>query len=344
MAEKENPLVLEQDSSDGSKNTESSSDASPTPNGNRRISPTRLRLYEECPTKYWYAEVEKLEQPEVEAFRFGTAAHHWAEVYIKDPAAYVKNKFSHEATTGYAFARLSSKFEILGTEVPVRVTTEDGYYDAQLDAIGRDLYGTLVVIDHKTSSNAAKYAQSASELSQNIQAQLYAYALMQKFGVDKVLVHFHWVSKSATTLEHMLRTAVETEIYFNRADVEKVAKEYCKLGQHILGLQEKPKSEMNRERCYKFFKACPFLEKCKKEEEMGFLATLGIKEETVVVPAEVPTPTPAPVPKPPTVNPKETDKPLTAQDKNIAFLKDAIELCRDKGYDLETYLRLTLGL
>lgn len=324
--------------------------------GNRRISPTRLRLYEECPTKYWYSEVHGLHEQK-HWHVFGTYAHRVAESVLSDQHESTEEDLSRIASqasidtdyafeVGQAFAYLTRQIATdISCEHSIRVELPEGFYDCQLDVLGRTHQGQLVVGDHKTSINPYKYAKSEAQLREDLQAQLYAYAAMYKTGENSVLAHWHWLPRNRCAFP--ASKAIVTEVLFTREELEEVAKKYCRLGKTLLGLDQRPTPGWVQDPwamldVCEAFGGCPYYERCRNEEvEMSLLATLGLDTEAVAKPAKV---NPEPESVPVTAVTPEDDKSTDSGDVYIDRLREDYNLCHDKGYDLATYLRVTYNL
>ena len=327
---------------------------------NRRISPTRLRLYQECPTKYWYAEAAPKTQEQLSSVShtFGKYAHKVAEWRLGrspedqseleriieecDKPKKVDVNYAHEIGSLFADQVRERNIHVLQVEVSHRVRIGQGYYDCQMDAIGQR-NGRYVVVDHKTSIDPSKYAKREKELRKDLQCQLYAYALMDKYGVDEVDAYWHWAPRNRYAYpEHK---TIETFISIRRSEVEAIAKKSCEDGQTLLSLSSRPtaiwvEDPLEILDTCDSYGGCPYFKRCMQDEgedDMGLLSDLGLEDET-----------PAPV------NPKPENRPVTAQAPyeplegeaclSKADLKVAIAKCRVNNWDLETYLSVTYDL
>jgi hypothetical protein len=116
-------------------------------------------------------------------------------------------------------------------ELEVHVDGDGGYYDGRIDCVGWR-GDQLVVVDHKTSRDPARYAKTEDELRADSQCLLYAFAAMDMFEQPSVICHWHWVTSQRRA--NALDSAVVVEVLITREEAHAAAEAACADAAEIL--------------------------------------------------------------------------------------------------------------
>lgn len=252
-----------------------------------RISPSRLRLFEQRPRLWWLKEAAGWAEPQTPAhLQFGTDTHAVCEHLLTGrPSPH--GGWAYEL--GCAFVELTrDACDVAAVEYDVRVELAGGHYEGRLDAWGWR-GSTPVVVDHKTSSNPGKAKLTPEQMLQDLQVILYSYAMMEQLRMgpgSSVVAHWHWGpnKRRANALDGCVWTEVEVPYELAR----KAAETACATGRRMLTLaQELPPAPCYETRademrlCCSAYGGCPWLGRCGsiegEREIMGIYANLKAK-------------------------------------------------------------------
>lgn len=142
-----------------------------------RVSPTQIKMWLECPRKWFYSYVLQQKQPPTEALKVGTAVHSHLERWL------LGEPEERDQYWPLALAIMESGYiepgpHIIGVELATTKRSPIGFGDTgvtlngRIDVVERREDGGLVITDFKTTS-AKKWVKSEEELKQDIQALCY---------------------------------------------------------------------------------------------------------------------------------------------------------------------------
>lgn len=338
-----------------------------SPMSGRRISPTRIRDYLGCARRYYYTEVEGRRE-ERSWHGYGTAVHahaaEWmaARCNIDLPGL----KWPQEPLDADDDARAQLAGHIvaetaldmcnpIAIEHTLRGQIGGQRYIGQADLIAVDPHdGSPIIVDYKTSANPAEYAVVDRDDPQPV---MYCHALLSDPDyADHDAITFAWIYvssrlKSDKGLRNSLvvlretytRDAIDAAVY-RLADAA--------AGMRSMALGDPPHVNLGLQvlqgECTRYG-GCPHYSLCHGagEEEteteiiMGLLDKIRDTQDTQDT-------TPQPTQDVAVNRPAELAPPTAKDDDNdtitLVELRNILDACRDKRLDVDTYLRMTLGL
>ena len=148
----------------------------------KHVSATQVKMFDRCNRKWWWAYVQKLRTPPSPAMALGTKVHKEIEDYLEGKGSPPEDSIAKSAIP--LLDEALSKFEedIL-IEQPIEIPVEDTgiLFVGRADIV--DLGGDIPkVIDIKTTSNIVKWGAKPHKLSQDVQMNVYAYAVISSYA------------------------------------------------------------------------------------------------------------------------------------------------------------------
>tara|TARA_A100001391_G_C5023452_1_gene266486 strand:- start:45 stop:713 length:669 start_codon:yes stop_codon:yes gene_type:complete len=138
-------------------------------------------MFERCPRKWWWRYSQKIPMPPTAAMTLGTQVHKHIEDSLLGLAPIPDDSIAKSAEPFLQKSLSSSLLVEQAISMPVD--------DTGVKFVGRadiiDLGGAVPrVIDIKTSSNVSRWAASPSKLSNDVQMNVYAYAVLAEHAND----------------------------------------------------------------------------------------------------------------------------------------------------------------
>lgn len=293
------------------------------------LSATRIAGFEGCNRKWVASNVRGFDGgkpmciPPSDAMLFGTEYHRIAENWLKYGT--VPPNTLEGATFRAAIVHLPAPMQPwLQTEVNFESTMAGHIMQGQADAvIWRD--GKLTILDHKTTSSL-RWSPDSYKLARDNQANIYAKAFMDVYGVDEADLIWVYVERAKTIYDIPAAKKVTAKV--TRAQVEAHWAEKEKSAAQMLDMYNQavyPKDvEPNENYCYAYNKECAFKADCDdlKGFNMTTLAELRALSQKKKAEADA-TSKPAP---PPVVTEEATaEEPLTVEAKPAKRASKALE-------------------
>jgi hypothetical protein len=235
-------------------------------------------------------QVWKIRPPaERDVFQMGIEAHSVCQSTLQNkPAKYAD--WSYELGLAFADLTRAAIDKIEAIEKRIKVRFGDSGYDAKPDVWGWRLLDPEadvwipVVVDHKTAATPKESRKTEDALRKDIQALLYAYAVMVETKAESCIAHWHWLPKKRRANALDAVEVTEVEITFAEAFAAAEWAAETSLEMEAAALQPEPPQpyfltviDPLHLRCSgddgKHY-SCPFLGKC---EDMSFLEELKKK-------------------------------------------------------------------
>lgn len=245
------------------------------------LSATEIQTFDLCRRKWAYIYLDAIKPPISKAAEFGSLVHKYLENYLINGLQNSSSEEGRCAQPGLQY-------------LPIRLPKENveknflfchenilfnGYIDF-FEHLGSQIW---LIGDHKTTSNL-KNAALASDLTKNIQANIYAqWAFKQK---DAEKVKLRWIYYRTNSKPQAL--CVESEL--SKSEAETNFEKIIDISKTILSVvdskaksHEQPK---NLSSCFKYGK-CPFYQKCHQENNAKFPQAISFEttdEEKLALP------------------------------------------------------------
>ncbi len=177
-----------------------------------KVSPSKLKVYEECKAKYSFKYIHYLRDTynsnsNTDALQYGSYVHKIFEVGFEAKTIEELEKIAEDLRGNYTFPDKKMKeipkvlknflsfnsqlHENISTEFPFEIEMDDDYkINGIIDRVIKGKTGEFLVIDYKTSRRPS----TSSDLFNDAQLIMYAYAIsrMYKVPLDKVTVAHYY--------------------------------------------------------------------------------------------------------------------------------------------------------
>jgi len=248
-----------QDSSSSSTLSELGSDL----NEIRHVSASSIKLYEACPTRWYYRYVIGDKEESTPAMELGTKVHSYLEDYLVSGTIPDQQEIAGEiAMAGlYLLDRSRDKqvelaldtLQLPGQPIPFK-----GFIDCLYSS--HDLEDFPEILDHKTTSGW-RYAKSPDELAFDTQLIIYAKHVLAHCDSAQVrLSHIAYLTKPPYE-------ARKSSIVVTREHVDKVFQTIYTKVEEMLASAKKPVETLpkNNKQCYSYGKRCPYYAQCHQQ-------------------------------------------------------------------------------
>lgn len=229
----------------------------------RHVSASSIKLYEACPTRWYYRYVIGDKEESTPAMELGTKVHSYLEDYLVTGRMPDLNETAGEiASAGlYLLDRTRDKQVELALDtlqVPGQLIPFKGFIDCLYSKC--DLEDFPEILDHKTTSGW-RYAKSPDELALDTQLIIYAKHVLAHCDSTKVrLSHIAYLTKPPYE-------AKKSSIVVTREHVDKVFEKIYTKVEEMLESAKKPAETLpkNDKQCYSYGKRCPYYTQCHQQ-------------------------------------------------------------------------------
>jgi len=312
------------------------------PLGISHVSATSIKLFKNCPRRWYETYVLDQRGESSPAMRLGSEVHELLEEYLlkgTKPGASKAGKIASaglkylpKRTKNYRVEASLADFPRPGLPIPFK-----GFIDLYIEG------DVPEIVDHKTTSNF-KYALTAEQLSEDTQMIIYAAHVLANCEAEEVsLTHVAYLTKTPYG-------AQRTTVTVTREAVEEQFGEILDVVAEMLAASVAPITTIEKEPtfCWSYGKRCPFYNQCQitmnnqgvknmSDKQLAVLDKLrGIEKKEPMVAAlnEGNAPTPAPTPAPAQVTlfvdvGVLKGDPITRVDDALAPLVNKV--CKSKG-------------
>jgi RecB family exonuclease len=158
------------------------------------FSASQVSTYEACPRKWAYQKIDGLTTPPHPSAAFGTQVHSHLEAWFE------RRELPPETDTGKVaramIPHLPAPQQILAENVEKEFSWrfgDDIAFRGFIDLVDESVT-PLTIYDHKTTGSLA-YAKSVTDLLDDPQATLYARAMMDARGLDRVRLRWTYATR-----------------------------------------------------------------------------------------------------------------------------------------------------
>lgn len=275
------------------------------------FSASQVATYEACPRKWAFQKIDGLESPAGAAAAFGSQVHSHLEAWFE------RRELPPETETGKVaramIPHLPAPQKILAENVEKEFSWrfgDDIAFRGFIDLVDESVV-PLTIYDHKTTGSLA-YAKSVTDLLDDPQATLYARAMMDARGLDRVRLRWTYATRKG-------RTEVRpVEVEVTRQDIDarvkatlRSAREMHRYHDECASAAEVP---ANPNACHDYG-GCPFGSRCEPQtqgprtdhmsDKNSFLQRLQARKAGATA---APAPAAAPAPLGYAVNPPEAEE------------------------------------
>lgn len=186
------------------------------------VSASQIKRWKECPRAWGFEYLKGLRPPPSKAAALGSAVHRLLELHFKGEAwpTHETDGFGDRSAAAEKLAQAvidsgtlpSPGFfvEPENVERPFMLKSGDIQIRGFIDLIVPRARPPLVA-DHKTSSDPAKYGLTAETLPDDIQATIYAAAVLDMLGVDEVACQWTYCKTRGRAEVHPVRATLDRE-------------------------------------------------------------------------------------------------------------------------------------
>lgn len=162
------------------------------------FSASQVATYEACPRKWAFQKIDGLESPAGAAAAFGSQVHSHLEAWFE------RRELPPETETGKVaramIPHLPAPQKILAENVEKEFSWrfgDDIAFRGFIDLVDESVV-PLTIYDHKTTGSLA-YAKSVTDLLDDPQATLYARAMMDARGLDRIRLRWTYATRKGRT-------------------------------------------------------------------------------------------------------------------------------------------------
>lgn len=240
-----------------------------------RLSVTRAKTFQTCQASWYMENVLGYQVPQTPALTLGSDVHAVLEAYLKGELTI--EQIAEKAVELKPYTIAHRGLYHLDSIVPkgkarveewVRDSVKGLPFTGKIDAWWIE-GTTLHILDHKTTSDARKYALSPEDAYHDLQLRVYAYQVAKgKKGLKRVVGHLiYYPTKRGVAL------GVNTEPWGPR-DLLDTWTSFERIADDMLEVARTGKPERNPSAC-SAYGGCPFLQECKRFSIEGFPKAAG---------------------------------------------------------------------